>query len=311
MLPSSSGAVTTRHIPVEIFCTIIQCAENDLTTLSNLCLTSKTILPEAQRVLYRNIQISNDDSALCLDWAIDATRATRLLETITKHNTTLARLPQRLYHRLVGSDYEFSVFRPYWELMKQGVRLMVNLKSLIVIHANPGLSFFGECAFRLEVFGYGRVCDSSQNHHEAVKLLTSQPGLKSLYIWRFPRRDDDSIPGNPKFPQLRALTGDRRTIEHILPGQSSVTKLTWIPDVDEDVSTPPLSVASELLNIRVFSLGGYFRRLTIRHFIPYLQSLRVLRLCGDRVEAVSIHSIKSFPAVSLRVSLSSSVYPMN
>lgn len=105
MLFSSPNADITRHTPIEILCAIIRWADDDLSNLYNLCLVSRALLPEAQRILYQNINTSYDNYTLCSGWVIGIKKAISLLKTLTKRDSALARPPKRLYHHLVNDEY--------------------------------------------------------------------------------------------------------------------------------------------------------------------------------------------------------------
>jgi hypothetical protein len=271
------------HIPQEINDLIIDQAKADRSTLYSLCLVSRSFLPQTQRTLYRDFNISDDEFALCSasGWIIDATRAMNLFRTLTQHNPSLTKFVQTLYHRF--ASYDHSPNKLYWDLFKQTLQLMVNLKRLTVTCINPIPDLLAGCSFQLEVFGNDRACDEPRVHFATLQHLASQPKLRSLYAWRF-FRHDGHLPIQ-YCPDLEALTGDRRTLEAILPGRS-VSRLTWIPDSGEDISTPPKRLIVEFANIRIFSLGGFHRRPNIRLLIPYLPSLEVLRLFGGETREV-------------------------
>ncbi len=263
-------------LPPEILGVIIQHTENDRNTLCNLCLVSTSFLLQSQQVLYRDINVAGGKDALvCSGWLISFTRAAELLKTLVKRNSQLAKHVRRLYHH----NYYYNQY--YWGLIKQSLRLMVNLKSLIFTSVDvpvPGL--FDDCTFRLEVFGCDWPCSDTESLYHITRLLSSQIDLTSLYIWGSWRSDGSFLEAHD-FPKLGVLAGDRRTIESILPGRSMVTQLTWMPSEDEDRSTPPLMITSELSQIRILALGGYHERSDLRYFLPYLSSLQVLRLYGD------------------------------
>ncbi|KAF5354064.1 hypothetical protein D9756_007351 [Leucocoprinus leucothites] len=267
------------HIPQEIYDIIIDQANPHRSTLYNLCLVSSSFLPQAQRTLYQNLNISDDGFALCSGWLIDATRAMSLFRTLTEHNPALAKYVHSLYHRL--ASHHDSPDSLYWNLFRQALRRLTNLKRLTITCINPVLDLYTGCSFRLEVFGSDRACDEPVVQEAILQHLAAQPNLRSLYAWKLFRHGEHL----PLYlcPNLDALTGDRRTIEGILPGRS-VSRLTWIPDSGEDTSSPPLSISAELSNIRILSLGGYYKRPSLRLVIPYLPSLQVLRLFGETRE---------------------------
>lgn len=263
-------------LPPEIMGVVIRHLENDRNALCNLCLVSTSFLSEAQRVLYRDINVAGGKDALVNSgWLISFPRAAELLNTLIKRNRALATHVRRLYHH----NYYYNQY--YWGLIKQSLQLMTNLKSLIFTSVDLRvLGLFDDCTFRLEVFGCDWSCRDNELRHDMTRLLSSQLNLTSLYIWGF-WHSNESFPEAHNFPNLGALAGDRRTIESILPGQSMVTQLTWIPSEDEDCSTPPLMITTELSRIRILALGGDYERPDIRFFLPYLPSLQILRLYGD------------------------------
>jgi len=273
-------------LPPEILGAIIQHAINDPNTLCNLCLVSTSFLPQARRILYHDINVAGGKDALLYSgWLISFPRAAELLKTLIKRNRTLAKHIRRLYHH----NYYYNQY--YWDLMKQSLQLMSNLKTLIFTSVDmPIVGLFNHCTFQLEVFGCDSPCKDAESRLEITRLLSSQIDLTSLYIcgcWH----SDESFPEAHNFPGLGALAGDRHTIESILPGRSSVTQLTWIPSEDEDCTTPPLMITSELSDIRILALGGYYERPDLRFILPYLPSLRVLRLYGDSpsVSGLALH----------------------
>ena len=97
------------HIPQEIYDLIIHQAKTDRSTLYNLCLVSSSFLPQAQRTLYHDLNISTDGYSLCSGWRINATQAMSLFRTLTELNPALAKYVQSLYHRL--SSYHGFVER--------------------------------------------------------------------------------------------------------------------------------------------------------------------------------------------------------
>jgi len=202
-----------------------------------------------------------------------------LFRTLTERNPALAKFVHSLYHRL--ASYHGFAERLYWNRFQQTLRLLSNLKRFTITCINPIPDLYTGCSFKLEVFGSDRACDEPAVHDATLQHLAAQPDLRSLYAWRF-YRSEEHLPIT-YCPNLEALTGDRRTIEGILPGRS-VTRLTWIPDSGEDILSPPHSIAMELLNIRILSLGGYYQRPCIQRVISYLPSLEVLRLFGETKE---------------------------
>ncbi len=272
-------------VPQEIWNEIIQRAEKDLSTLYNLCLVSTSFLTQAQRTLYHDINICNDDhdAPVYSGWVIRAGRASKLLETLVTHNNALAGHVQRLYHHLDSSSQH------YWDLMKHGLRLMVNLRSLILTDIPSSISsLFEGCTFRLRVFECDATCDDPKTYREITQFFSSQPDLRSLDICGYTGPDKSFI--GPHLPKLEALVGDNRTIENLLPRQPLVTKLTWILHLQDDIlsaSPTPRRIASSLSIIRVFSLGGYYWRPSVGIFIPYLSSVEVLRLVGEASHYVS------------------------
>ncbi|KAF9451423.1 hypothetical protein P691DRAFT_807775 [Macrolepiota fuliginosa MF-IS2] len=274
-MPPSQDLSRCR-LPQEIVHVIIHQAKDNRTTLYNLCLVSTSFLHEAQRSLYHNLNITDDIFAFCSGWTIDFDGAKTLLITLTEHNTALAEHVHSLYHRLTNVDHYNN--EAHWKLFARSLQLMSNLKRLIVTCSHPTTDYLAEYPFRrLEVFACDRSCGDPITYKDTMHLLSTQPHLKSIYVW-------DLFHNNEPFPEdcclnLEALTGDRRTIESILPGRS-VTKLTWIPASGEDGVSIPRTIISELSNIRIFSLGGYYDRSSFHLLIPYLPSLEVLRLFG-------------------------------
>lgn len=266
------------NIPQEIIDEIIQHAQNDPTTLCNLCLVASSFLPRTRQILYRNINTCcNDYDVLVFsEWAVTGERVVKFFETLTTHNNALAEHVQRLYDNT-------GFCESYEDLVKWSLRLMVNLQSLILINiSSPATGFFDGCTFRLKIFG----CDISydddiQIRREITRFLASQPEIQLLDACGYTAHDE-SLP-KPHLPKLQALVGDTCTIENLLPQQPLVINLTWELGIDDrslGFPTPHL-IASSLSNIHHFSLVGYFWRYDIGLFIPYLPSVQVLRLVGE------------------------------
>lgn len=287
-----------RHIPREIVGVIIHHAQNDRGTLYNLCLVSRSFLPEAQRILYREIIISNDNPPVCSGWFISTTSATQLLTTLTGHNTPLAELVWSFYHHYVHPN-DLDDGSHYWNLVKRSLRLMVNLKKLTIFGADPIADFFEGCSFDLKAFGYdGEGGNPELFYDTMLQLLSGQSNLESLYIPRW-ICDHKALP-NTCCPRLKALTGGRLTIENILPGRP-VTRLTWVPNMVENLYTLPSTIISKLSSICVLVLGGYYERPSLRLFFPYLASLQVLRLVGKAPAVSMLFMPANFTRANLNV----------
>lgn len=266
------------NIPQEIVDEIIQRPENDPNTLCNLCLVARSFLPRAQQILYRDITInlhSYDVPALS-KWAVTAERAIEFFETLTTRNNALAEHVQRLYHH---HYIRFSAY--YWGLMKRSLRLMVNLQSLVLTSIpEPIIGFFNGCTFRLKNFDCDTLYNDFQTCREITQFFFSQPDIQSLDICGYTRPDEPF--SGPHLPKLETLRGDSCSIENLLPQQPLVTNLSWALSFGErTIRLPTPRIASSLSNIHHFSLAGFSDRPDIGFLIPYLPSVRVLRLVGE------------------------------
>lgn len=262
------------RVPQEIADAIIQHAEDNPTSLYNLCLVSSSFLPNAQRVLYREIRIADDVHGACSVWFINMEQFLRFLKIIVEHNNALAQHIQKLYLPIVRDDPGFFM------LVHQGLQLMNNLK--ILTNSIPAKYLPKNCSFQLNAITHRETWSGNSSLSPGVaEFLASQTSLKSLYIFGGPYLDKP-FP-ETYFPNLEALGGNRRIIEKILPGRPLVTTLSWLsnPRRDDDIITPPRAIASCLSNIRILSLGGHHPRPDLRLFLPYLQSLQVLHIYGE------------------------------
>ncbi|KXN85106.1 hypothetical protein AN958_11683 [Leucoagaricus sp. SymC.cos] len=267
---------TAKNFPQEIFDLIAYHARFDHTTLSNLCLVSSQFLPEARKLLYYELRVSNDGRPLTGSraTAIDTPRACKLFRALTELNPLLPSHVRILYHCVMKREDEP---KDYWPLMHESLVSMTNLKTL-TIYRDFSPIHFDECSsFQLRSFECSKVCDRGFRR-AMLQFLAAQNDLKSLFIvWP---------PGDPPFPNnicrsLESLAGDRWTIEAILPArENAIQKLTWVPAHYEAASHTAYHIIRRVTNIRILSLGGYHERPSIKALAPYVQSLQVLRLIG-------------------------------
>lgn len=266
----------SQKIPQEIFDLIVYHSRYDHNALYDLCLVSSYFKHEAQRLLYYELRISNDGRPTMGSRAItvDVPSATKLFLTLTQYNPTLSTHTRILYHCIIGHENDPE----YWRLLNQSLISMINLQKITLYRYVPS-SIFQDCkTFRLQNLECSHSCSMPSFRSSILDFLDVQPKLESLFIvW-----DRDTSFPSTLCRNLKLLAGDRYTIERILPGrEDSITKLTWVPARDEYWHNSNLDiVTSGLSNIQVLSLGGYHPRPHLGILVPYLPSLRILRLIG-------------------------------
>ncbi|EKM77715.1 hypothetical protein AGABI1DRAFT_129998 [Agaricus bisporus var. burnettii JB137-S8] len=235
----------SRLSKLQILALIIRLLRHNAQALLNLCLTSSCFIGEARNLLYSEIRIRKSRFTTPQNSdsiSIDAAKSDKLLTTLTTHNTSLAALVQSF---ACLTDFPCNN-KEYTSLVNRTFRLITNVKRLTVCCGLIVSGLFDGCTFQLESL----CCTATGTptraaaQDEICHFLSSQPNLKSILLdW-------------PESPRPFTL------------------KLDTTREVYHPLSTAALS------NVTVLALKGMHDRIPLRSLIPYLNSLRVLRLMG-------------------------------
>ncbi|KAF9447477.1 hypothetical protein P691DRAFT_760760 [Macrolepiota fuliginosa MF-IS2] len=256
-------------IPQEILNVFINFSEDDPQTLLNLCLVSRRCASGAQKVLYRSIRITTHSSSVQHGSTcnVDAV-SIKLFKTFTQHNPSLAKYVQTFSHHYALPFGD----RRYRNLANKSFQLMTNLESL-TIFARFSLDLFQGCTFQLKQLFCPLLGPDHTYREKIYHFLSSQPYLKTLYI----DMEHSRLPADC-CNNLETLWGNQRTIENILPGRSTITCLVWTTQHHDHVAGPLSRISRELSNIHILALGGNAPYPSLTQLVPYMRSLRVLRL---------------------------------
>ncbi|KAF9474395.1 hypothetical protein BDN70DRAFT_320202 [Pholiota conissans] len=260
--PTYTSAHTTPRLPAELFRPIIALLKDHRPTLYALCLSTHLLQHEAERHLYADL----DEST-----AADTSLHIAFLSTITR-NPRLAQLVQ-VYHSINIVHYQEA---PLWVLLSQALRRMDNLKVLHfrMFGGHPAAELLLGAPFQLERLHWA-------NHSEGsamAAVLAEQQHL--LYLYLESRRDTTFPP--TCCPNLKELSGNRVTLEALLPGRH-IEDVAWVPELQDANFGNGGGVnhlEKELTNLRTLSFGGYFARPHFGLVVDYLGRLEKLELVG-------------------------------
>ncbi|KAF8876977.1 hypothetical protein CPB84DRAFT_379523 [Gymnopilus junonius] len=265
--PTLSGP----KIPPELFHPIVSFITSRPTLLT-LCITSQTLRHYAERCLYTSI--SGPDAS-------NAPLHIGFLRTITQ-TPRLARYVKEYYSLSIVVYQE----NPLWDLTKQAFKCMINLKTLVfrgfgghpcgeLLDMDPSSPSSPSLTptLQLEKLMWGNHSDE----RSISKILIQQsPSLRELSFGCRPR----AAPFSPHAcPKLDALWGNRAAIEALLPGRH-ITRLSWVPELDDSNTDPILGLDEELGALRTLSFGGYFSRPHLELIVGFLSGLEVLEMVG-------------------------------
>ncbi|KIM35757.1 hypothetical protein M413DRAFT_32222 [Hebeloma cylindrosporum] len=276
-------------LPLELLRPIIeQVDDTDAHTICSLLFTCKLFQHEAERRLYHTPNPASPSNLRSPSTHV------AFLSTIIK-NQRLA----SLVHTYTLNDVVSYGENPLWDLVKGGLRAMVNLKVLRfrAFAGEPCAEILDGCAFRLERLHWG-------SHSDEVTMMRSvlpqQPNLRELYIECTSRtvegylsdcgaagttgegrnRFQSFFPADGCCPNLHWLGGNRTTMELFLPNRD-IRKVSWVPGLDDANDDPlPELVVRALGRVETLSFGGYFTRPPLTSLIDHLRELRVLEIIG-------------------------------
>jgi len=296
-------------LPSELLRPIIE-EIDDRHTICSLLLTSKAFQYDAERRLYHTPNSAYPPRSSTLTHVA-------FLSTVTT-NLRLA----SLVHTYILNDVVRHGENPLWDLVKLGLRAMVNLKALHfrAFAGLPSAEILDGCSFQLENLQWG-----SHSDEVAMKrILPQQPKLRDLYL----ECDSTTISTHLSAthllnffadnccPDLLGLAGNRTTIELLLPHRN-IRKLSWVPGLYDLNDDPiPDSVTQALGGVQVLSLGGYFMRPSLATLVDHLGELCVLEIVGFSDGEEELEMIKRLPnlrelVISLQGGTRSIPFPNN
>ncbi|PPR05344.1 hypothetical protein CVT26_011608 [Gymnopilus dilepis] len=267
------------RLPPELFQPIVSFVTSR-NTLYSLCLTSQTLRYYAERCLY---------SAISVPDASNAPLHVSFLGTITQ-NPRLARLVKEYYSLSIVVYQE----NPLWGLTKRALKAMTGLKVLVFRgfggHPSGELLDFGDSGppFQLQKLHWGNHSDE-----RFMERILVQQG-NSLRELSFECRPHPAPFPLQACPDLDCLYGNRAAIEALLPGRK-VTRLSWVPELDDSNADPVVGLDKELSALRTLSFGGYFSRPKLELIAQFLERLEVLELVGLSYGEFSL--LKNLPSL--------------
>ncbi|KAF8873532.1 hypothetical protein CPB84DRAFT_1798281 [Gymnopilus junonius] len=255
--PTLSGP----KIPPELFHPIVSFITSRPTLLT-LCITSQTLRHYAERCLYTSI--SGPDAS-------NAPLHIGFLRTITQ-TPRLARYVKEYYSLSIVVYQE----NPLWDLTKQAFKCMINLKTLVF------RGFGGHpCGELLDMDPSSSSSSSQTPTLQLEKLMwgnhSDERSISKILIQQSPPSVNSH--SGAVHAQLHALWGNRAAIEALLPGRH-VTRLSWVPELDDSNTDPILGLDEELGALRTLSFGGYFSRPRLELIVGFLSGLEVLEMVG-------------------------------
>ena len=262
-------------LPLELLRPIIE-EIDDKNTICSLLLTSKAFHHDAERRLYHTPNSANPRPRPSSNLTHVA-----FLSTITT-NPRLA----YLVHTYILNDVVRHGENPLWDLVKLGLRAMVNLKVLQfrAFGGHPSAEILDGCSFQLQNLQWGSHSDEVAMKH----ILPQQPKLRDLYLECHPPTIRDHLPATHLLtffaddccPDLLSLAGNKTTIELLLP-RRNIRNISWVPGLYDLNDDPiPGAVTRALGGVEILSLGGYFMRPSLATLVDHLAGLRVLEIVG-------------------------------
>ena len=264
------------RIPPELYRPIMEYIF-DKPTLQSLCLSSKIVQPDAERLLYRN-------------FAEYGTSINILFLNTIASNRRLAALVKEYRCWVYFQDNK----SPAWKLLESGLHNMVNLKSLDFVSAVVGTmraELILHAPFQLEKLVWR--CHSDQDVLE--EILVKQRNLKVLYL----REDSYTTRLGRQFhaeacPNLHTLAGNSYAIVDILPGRR-VKEIGWEQcrkTLFTGDSSVPQDKAKGFSSVKLLSFAPSIVRPSLRDIgAQNLQELEVLQLFGWFPEVRVPHSL--------------------
>jgi hypothetical protein len=257
-------------LPHELLRPIIEEIQ-DRPTLYALSLSSRALHLESQRILYRSISLQDRSNF----------RLHLYFLTTINQNPQLS-LYVREYHSYSIIDYHEN---PGWNLLKQGLEKMINLKELSfrAVGGHPSCDLLENCTFQLD-----RLTWSNQWDVAMTPFLAGQPLLTYLDI---NCTLETEFPANV-CPDLKELKGNINSLNALLPGRS-ITTVDWTPTLFEEerigISRLVANSHSPLKKLRTLTMRRpsqtYFSNIT-----DHLQSIETLKIWSPSVAEVSIPS---------------------
>jgi hypothetical protein len=249
------------RLPPELYRPIFQHLDGHRPTLFALSLCSRYLREDAERELYTTL----DESS-----AADTSLHIAFLATVTQNHRLASYV--RVYHSINIVHYQEA---PLWNLVYQALRCMHGLKVLHfrMFGGHPAAELLLGAPFQLERLHWA-------NHSEGgtmTTVLEQQQRLKYLYLES--RRGTIFPP--ICCPDLKELSGNRVTLEALLPGRR-VEAVAWVPELqDANFGSGGVGqIEVELGNLKVLSFGGYFARPHFGLVAEYLRRLEKLELVG-------------------------------
>lgn len=249
------------RLPPELFRPIFEHLDGHRPTLFALSLCNRFLRDDAERELYTSLNESS---------AADTSLHIAFLATVTQNRRLASYV--RVYHSINIVHYQEA---PLWNLLYQALRCMNGLKVLHfrMFGGHPAAELLLDAPFQLERMHWA-------NHSEGgimTTVLEQQQHLKYLYL--------ESRRGTifPLIccPDLKELSGNRVTLEALLPGRR-VEDVAWVPELQDANfgSGGVVRIEAELRHLKTLSFGGYFSRPHFGLVVDYLDRLEKLELVG-------------------------------
>ncbi|KAJ7587339.1 hypothetical protein C8J56DRAFT_78057 [Mycena floridula] len=255
-------------LPVELYRPIAEVVE-DRPALVALCLTTKTLGHEAERILYRHFTGRKTLSQmLFFKTVISSRRLALLVQSVDIH----------LYR---PSNDEI------WSLLAEALAALVNLQRFDFsanahVVRNPIAHILDNCTFRLTYFSWNFA---SPDEQKLALFLQAQTSLRTLRLdWNGLQSPD---PHHTMLPGLTNLSGNYGIIQALLP-MRNITELHWMSNaLDRDPTDDELvQLSSSFSKIRSLTLRTYssnvlfrsassFTNLEQLHFSEYSGFLRI------------------------------------
>ncbi|TFK75726.1 DnaJ-domain-containing protein [Pluteus cervinus] len=241
-------------------------------TLYQLTLASQVLRLEAERVLYHTM--IKDDLYTHKRFLNAVVNDSRLASYVRRYSLMASR----------------TIDEELWDLLALGLQAMTNLLFLgFRDHGGtPSASkILPKCTFQLKSLEWG--CHQDEDY--LVEFFAAQPRISKLSLdsswgehinWEVP----------PTYlPDLEQLHGGHGAVKLLLPNRK-VTRVRWIPDLDEPLRPDPVFLSELNQNVKTLSFGGYFARMELPLIASHLQNLEFLELIGllVRLFALSVNN---------------------
>ncbi|KAF8176778.1 hypothetical protein BJ912DRAFT_986680 [Pholiota molesta] len=252
------------RVPTELIRPIFE-QIRDRETLVSLCLSSKFLEPEAQRILYSSPLGHRSHPGQHIRFLTSLLLSPPLALLVKNYSVILVLGSQKV---------------AFWKLVQSVLPMMVNLKVFSISAASKDLKLLpmDTLVFQLEVLSWVQI--DGGNSEMFTRWLGTQKALKELkWISRGPV---DISPGT--CPKLIRLEGNFHVIAALLPNRP-IKQLYWTSDVTlKGLAAFFEELAYDFGRLDSLSFEKHSHAVDYRSLVGHLPSLTSLELLGDGKE---------------------------